>query len=336
MNRPIYPGRPAPQPQPQPSDTRPPSFYDLRALKQQLDGQLAGLQERLASGEARIEDLIRSQPNPRLAAMGASGIGAAETQQLGEAVVQGRVLPYLFQIDIPYDKNTEGVLEFGQQIITADGPMFVTNILAFAQIDSKDEGAQNFPWSLIKAPSSGADCGSSAYDSADADCDFTLDFGSQLIPGVDARGMFIPLSPAQCRLISPGMVNLCATLSCPDAADRNFQAVVPVTLLDHPECLDGVVSIDSNGCAWQNVQFPLAFLDPGINWDLTNEVPGPLAVGGYMDRNKMIKVELTLTRPSRFNVIVTFMFAGFRLVTCGAGACVTPPSQFTQGGSPAR
>lgn len=294
------------------------------AMEQRMTEQLAGMQARLQSGEAQIGDLVRSRPNAQMGMPGLAGLGEPGLGAIAQAVIQGRVLPWIMTIDIDYDKNTEGVRNTGEVLSTADGPVFITDLMAFAFIDSADTAASNFPYSAIDVPSCNPNCGENSMTSEDVDATFTVDFGSQILPGIDVRGMSIPISVIDCKLIAAGQNVLCATLACPDGTTTNMQAVVPMVVLDHPECLSGVTEISVNGCNWQNTQFPLDFWSPNINWDITNEVPDCVGVGAYLDCQKILQVALTLTRPSKFNVVVSFVFAGFRLITCGAGGCGVP------------
>jgi hypothetical protein len=303
-------------------------WYDLRrnlgSLEQRMAEQLAGMQQRLISGESQIQDLVRSRPNSAMGMSGVSALGEPGLGSVAQAVIQGRVLPWFLTVDIPYDRDTEGERVVGEVLSTSDGPVFITDLMAFAFIDTKDTRAQNFPFSAIDIPSCNPNCGSNSFTSSDEEATFSIDFGSQLIPGLDVRGMSIPISVLDCKLLSAGQNTLCASLECPGGSTSNFQATVPLLTLDHPECLSGVTEVNVNGCGWQNTQFPLDLWSPQVNWDITNEVPDCIGVGAYLDCQKILQVALTLTRPSRFNVVVSFVFAGFRLITCGAGGCGIP------------
>jgi hypothetical protein len=295
----------------------------LGALEQRMTDQLSGMREQLLAG-AQPGDVFRSQPNAAMGMPGLAGLGEPGLGAVAQAVVQGRVGPWFMTIDVPYTAGVSGERVVGEVLSTTDGPVFVTDLMAFAFIDSKDTKAQNFPFSMIDAPSCNPDCGSNSFTASDQAATFSVDFGSQLIPGINVQGMSIPISVLDCKLICCGQNVLCATLDCPDGSSSNFQAVVPMMMLDHPDCLSGVTEINVNGCNWQNTQFPLDLWSPQVNWDITNEVPDCIGVGAYLDCQKILQVALTLTRAPKFNVDVSFVFAGFRLITCGAGSCGVP------------
>lgn len=301
---------------------RPVSGADLRRA---LEGMERRMQEQFESlrGETseRIDEMFKLQ-SP---GFGLSGLNKNELQGLGQevkaAISQGRCIPYMLTTDVAFEAGSVGDRRFGGIILTTDGPFFIVRMLAYAQID--DVRAENFPFSLIDAPPCDEEVpcpnGENRGTSFDISC-------STLIPQINANGMFIPVSPRNCHLICCDTEVCCATQTCEvgelEPITKNFSARVPIVLLDHPECVDGVTEISLNGCQFDNIPFPLAFWEDAM-FNVAQDAPDCVGVCGFLDCQKQLDIALTLTRPLRYDVDVFFVLAGFRILTCGPGFCAT-------------
>lgn len=296
---------------------------DLRRALSPIENMLGELQGRLqqvegsAASMAVVQEMLRSQPQNGFSGDMLGALG----QPVIEAIRLGRALPYVISIEVFVPKGSTGVtLPAGEIFISSDGPVFITGMTAYAQIDPDDPDAINFPYSLIKSPSC---CpGSNDPFAIDPNASTFTATPTSLLPGIFVGGMFIPISPKDCRLISSGLSSTCFTLDCANGSEpRSFNAEVPVLTLDHPECLDGLVDIQTNGCSWQNQSFPLEFL-ADAQFNITESTPQDvIGIVGYLDCNKRIDVRFQPTRPHKFDVNVTFVFFGFRVITCGVGGC---------------
>lgn len=300
--------------------------YDIRTsmanmeqrVLQHLSQQLAGVEQRIARGEARIEDVVRAQPNSALAGLGQV---TPQAQQLfAQALADGRVMPYFLTIDIPLAAGCSGEEVLGSTIATSSGPVIVSMLWATAIIDIADAKAANVAAALIQVPSCNAAAGCDGFSELDDTATFTIN-PNVALPSLDARGLAIPIDAAECEMIVAGTQDVCGTLTCAGQADTNFDVRLPILMLDHPDCISGLVEISVNGCDWQNVPFPLGLL--AQKFDITNEVPDCLGLGGYLGCQKELDVGITPLRAPLFNTIVSVCFAGFRLVGCDNAACGT-------------
>lgn len=325
LGGPIVPYQPPQQPPPQgdpgyAGGGGAPWGADMRRLdgvwQRRFDETLGQVNQRLDSHEGHLGELIKVTQNPVLSGLnpGLGALGLGEAVQ--RAVYTGRCLPYDAVVDIFVPAGTAGQQLQGSIFVTQDGPMFIARVLGYAQIDQADARAKNFPASLIDPPL----CGSgNALDQANAS--FTVKCG-ELLPGLDVSGMFIPISPRNCPLISSGTASCCGTLICEGQPDTQYNVREPILTLSHPECFDGLIEIFTNDCGWQSVAYPMAKLEDAA-FDITNESPNCIGVCGFVDCNKVLKVGITPTRPLKFGVNVQIVFAGFRVLTCGGPACST-------------
>lgn len=287
-------------------------------LRRALDGVERRMGEQLASlkgdVDSRIDQVLQYNPNPGL--RGVNGIGDHDSvmnglgQDVRAAITQGKCNFYSLNTTIAFDAGERGVKRFGGVILTNEGPFFMTKLIAYAQID--DPNASNFPFSLLNAPS----CDQQTPSSANCDVAATAFSAncSTIIPTIDADGMFIPISPRNCKLICCGTETCCFTETCPDGTTKTFSGKVPITMLDHPECVDGITDINLNGCMFENIPFPLAVWEDAM-FDI-NDSPDCVGVCGFLDCQKQLDISLTLTRALRYNVVVQFVILGFRVFTC--------------------
>lgn len=306
------------------------SPVDLRRALAPIESRLGELYQRLAQVEgsanaaAVLGKMLQGRAHPGFSQDDI--ISGLSGEAVSAAIMTGKCLPYMVGVDVFVPKGVSGtVLPAGEIFISSDGPLVITDLLAYAQIDPDDADAANYPFSLIKAPS----CVTSelacpdVFIAPNADSTFTASPKS-LIPSLNAQGRFIPVSPENCRIISPSVETVCYSLDCADGnAPKSYAAQVPIVLLDHPECVDGLVDLQTNGCAWQSQSFPIAFFEDAA-FNLTQSSPEFLSkrgACGFLDCNKRLDVRFQPTRPHRFDINLTFVFAGFRIVTCGAGAC---------------
>lgn len=281
-----------------------------------FDKQLAVLNERLDGQDRRIGDLIEVVKNPAMGQLVPQGGLGALGEAVQRAVYTGRCLPYNAVVDLFIPKGTQGEAFTGDIFVTQDGPVFISRVLAYAQIDQNDPGARDFPLSLIDPP---------LCSETDAELNNTAQFTvspADLLPAIDVSGMFIPVSPRNCGLICCGTESSCGTLACEGQPEVNFNVRHPIAMLDHPECFDGLVEIFTNDCGWQSVAYPMAMLEDAM-FDITNESPDCIGVCGFVDCQKVLKATVTPTRQLRYDVNLSLVFAGFRVLTCGGPACST-------------
>lgn len=300
------------------------SPVDLRRVLDPIQGAIGEMQNRLASVEGSVggigalQEMLRMQPQQGFSKQ---DMLAGLSGEVIEAIRFGRALPYVVSVDVFVPKGVTGVqLPAGEIFISSDGPMFITEMLVYSQIDPDDADAANYPFSLIKSPSCCPGSTDVFAQSPDA-ATFTAN-PTSLLPSLSAAGRFIPNSPKNCNIISPTVETVCYTLDCANGSSpKSYSAQVPVVLLDHPECVDGLVDIQTNGCSWQNQSFPIAFLEDAMFNITANTPPDVIGVVGYLDCNKRLDVRFQPTRPMRYDVNITFLFAGFRVITCGVGGC---------------
>lgn len=319
----LVPSRPAPsysQPQ-MPSeamggDGMGSSYVTGGHLRKALEGVERRVNEQLGAfrndTNARLEDIFKFQPQSGVALGNPYDALAGLDESVRQAVTQGRCQFYALSTDIFFEAG-ETSRQFGGVILTNAGPMFIVKMLAYAQID--DVNAEAYPFSLLDAPSCSADTPGSTLG---VGCEtlatsFTANC-STIIPKINANGMYIPVSPRNCKLIAAGTETCCFTETC-DGVPRTFAGKVPIMVLDHPECVDGITEVNVNGCLWSNVPYPLAFWEDGM-FNFTNDSPSCVGVCGYLDCQKQLDISLTLTRPLRYAVDVQFVLAGFRIFTC--------------------
>lgn len=329
----MVPYQPAPQSSPPPDHAASggaPWGPDIRraigGFQQRLEETLGVLNGQLGDHEARIQELVRVKHHDALGGLQpAGGLNSALGQAflsgnpaLQRAVYTGRCLPYNAVVDIFVPAGICGQLLEGSIFVTQDGPVFISQVLAYAMIDKGDQKAKNFPSSLITPPlcTEGAD-----PLGINETATFTLD-SANLLPDMDVSGRYIPVSPRNCPLIPLGTDIVCGTLSCEDQADKRYNVRRPIAMLSHPDCFDGLVQISTNDCGWQSVPYPIAMLEDAA-FDITNESPDCIGVCGFVDCNKVLQVGITPTHASRFDINVQIVFAGFRVLTCGGPACST-------------
>ena len=323
--QPGFGGAPSPDYQPPQGDQGynggAPWGADMRRLQgaweRRLEDALGGLNGRLGEQESQVRELLQIKQNPALAGLAPRGLaGLGEAVQ--RAVYTGRCLPYNAVVDIFVQAGVAGQQLSGSIFVTQDGPVFISRVIGYAQIDQADEKAKTFPSSLIKSPL----CVEGADPLAiNANSQFSVSC-ADLLPDLDVSGRFIPISPKNCPLLCCGTTVCCGTLECEGQTDKTFSVRRPINQLSHPECFDGLIEISTNDCGWQSVAYPMAMLEDAA-FDITNESPDCIGVCGFVDCNKVLQVGITPTRPHLFDINVQIVFAGFRVLTCGGPACST-------------
>lgn len=287
----------------------------LRRALAPYDQKIGELMQRVEQGDAQLGDVLRFQDQ-----RGLDGIRPPGFDALGEnvksAIYTGRCLPYNAVLEVFVPAGTAGTQLSQQIFVTQDGPIFISRVLGYAQIDSRDTKAKNFPATLIDAPPCVEGNDPLALNDTGI---FTLN-PAALLPQIDMSGRFIPLSPRNCRLIPLGTESICGTLTCDELPDRKFNVRQPLVVFDQAECFDGLVQISTNDCGWQSSPYPIAMLEDAM-FDLTNESPDCIGVCGFVDCNKVLQTIITPTRPLRYDVVLQVVFAGFRVLTCGGPAC---------------
>jgi hypothetical protein len=282
----------------------------LEGLERRVNDQLSAF---AGDTNARLEDIFRTMPQAGVTLGNPADALAGLGEQVRQAIVQGKCQFYALSTDVYFDAGEVDVRKFGGVIMDSAGPFFIVKMLAYAQI--QDEAASNYPFSLLDSPS----CSASTPTAIGANCDTAAtSFAascSTIIPKIDGNGAYIPISPRNCRLITAGTETCCFTQTCPDGTVNQFSGKVPIVLLDHFECVDGITEVNLNGCMWDNVPFPLAFWEDAM-FDFTDSAPSCVGVCGYLDCQKQLDISLTLTRALRYNVDVQFVLAGFRIFSC--------------------
>lgn len=299
----------------------------LADMRDQYQRDMGGLDGRIGAAENQILRFVDQPDKNPLAGLGGLDLKTIGMPALSGDILQknlvGRCLPYVAVLDVFVPKGAVGEQFTGSIFITADGPLVIARSIVYAQIDPTDLRGNKFPEALIDVPSCINSNDPSVLAAANQGAVFNVQC-SDLLPKLNVGGMYIPTSPRNCRLITAGTEVCCGTLTCPGPSPftKSYAVRQPIVMLDHPECVDGSVEISTNDCGWQNVPVPLAYFEDGM-FDIVNENPGCFGVCGFLDCQKVLQVGFTPSRALRFDVNLSFVFAGFRIITCGPQGCQT-------------
>lgn len=298
-----------------------------------LRGIIEGLEHRLGRkleglGAEQLQQVLSAIPQSPFTAPG-TGLGrlSALGDDVVEAIRRGLCIPYFLTMVMFIPAGTRGKAVPGQQLVNSDGPFFISRVRAFAQISDQDPNAAQFPISLIKQPAP-ADCDPNLFQSAQADGTFSA-LCKVLFPTLDARGVFIPVGSENCELICCGTEACCFEQSDADGVVTKFTGRVPITLWDHPDCLDGTIELFTNSCGWQFAPFPVSAIGGFAGWGMGEESPDCLEACGVVNCNQVLSASFVPTRAPLFDTFLYVVYEGFRVLTCGPSctALTTLPSR---------